>query len=244
MGFIPKWAQDILNRNKLDFAFEVEEVEGGQLIKDVPIFKLCTRTDPAGIEHDMGEAWAGEVIEEFEADAEQGHKPTMFVGHTTPGGPELPAVGRIESLALKAKELVSDLLVTSSETFDQIKEGNWPSRSVEVIPHIEDAAGNVVRKGKLQGVALLGGTPPFHKMAPLEVAFAEGEDAGIIVCQEDLPTLVEKVEQQDKQREISEALMAARQVFWDFEDLCADARTASMSALRTRFKDYIWTCVN
>jgi hypothetical protein len=33
-------------------------------------------------------------------------------------------------------------------------------------------------------------------------------------------------------------------IFWDFEDLCADARSASMSALRTRFKDYIWTCVN
>jgi len=32
-------------------------------------------------------------------------------------------------------------------------------------------------------------------------------------------------------------------IFWDFEDLCADSRTASMSALRTRFKDYIWTCV-
>ena len=33
-------------------------------------------------------------------------------------------------------------------------------------------------------------------------------------------------------------------IFWDFEGLCADSRSASMSALRTRFKDYIWTCVN
>jgi hypothetical protein len=33
-------------------------------------------------------------------------------------------------------------------------------------------------------------------------------------------------------------------IFWDFEDLCADSRTASMSAIRRRFKDYIWTCVN
>ena len=33
-------------------------------------------------------------------------------------------------------------------------------------------------------------------------------------------------------------------IFWDFEDLCADSRSSSMSALRTHFKNYIWTCVN
>jgi hypothetical protein len=33
-------------------------------------------------------------------------------------------------------------------------------------------------------------------------------------------------------------------MFWDFNDLCADANTASMSAIHSRFKQYIWTCVN
>lgn len=33
-------------------------------------------------------------------------------------------------------------------------------------------------------------------------------------------------------------------MFWEFNDLCSDSRTASMSAIRTRFKDYIWTCAN
>jgi hypothetical protein len=33
-------------------------------------------------------------------------------------------------------------------------------------------------------------------------------------------------------------------MFLDFDDLCSDARTAQMSAIRGRFKNYIWTCVN
>ena len=33
-------------------------------------------------------------------------------------------------------------------------------------------------------------------------------------------------------------------MFWDFSDLCVDANTASMGAIRGRFKNYIWTCVN
>jgi hypothetical protein len=33
-------------------------------------------------------------------------------------------------------------------------------------------------------------------------------------------------------------------MFWDFNDLCADPATAQMSAIRSRFKNYIWTCVD
>jgi hypothetical protein len=33
-------------------------------------------------------------------------------------------------------------------------------------------------------------------------------------------------------------------MFYDFGDLCGDSRTARKSAIRTRFKNYIWTCVN
>ena len=33
-------------------------------------------------------------------------------------------------------------------------------------------------------------------------------------------------------------------MFMDFDDLCSDASTAQMTAIRTRFKNYIWTCVN
>jgi hypothetical protein len=32
-------------------------------------------------------------------------------------------------------------------------------------------------------------------------------------------------------------------MFWDFSDICADSNTAQMSAIRSRFKNYIWTCV-
>ena len=33
-------------------------------------------------------------------------------------------------------------------------------------------------------------------------------------------------------------------MFWDFNDVCADPSTAQMSAIRSRFKNYIWTCVD
>jgi len=33
-------------------------------------------------------------------------------------------------------------------------------------------------------------------------------------------------------------------MFWDFNDRCADKDTAQMSAIRSSFKNYIWTCVD
>ncbi len=37
---------------------------------------------------------------------------------------------------------------------------------------------------------------------------------------------------------------SARNIEYDFDDACADSRTASMQALNNIFKDYIWACVN
>ncbi len=34
----------------------------------------------------------------------------------------------------------------------------------------------------------------------------------------------------------------ARSIEYDFDDACADSRTASMQALNRIFKDYIWSC--
>jgi hypothetical protein len=36
----------------------------------------------------------------------------------------------------------------------------------------------------------------------------------------------------------------SQNMFWDFDDVCADSNTAQMSAIRSRFKNYIWTCVD
>ncbi len=35
----------------------------------------------------------------------------------------------------------------------------------------------------------------------------------------------------------------SRDMYYDFEDTCADARTAGMQAINRLFKDYIWNCV-
>jgi hypothetical protein len=36
----------------------------------------------------------------------------------------------------------------------------------------------------------------------------------------------------------------SQNMFWDFDDICSDSNTAQMSAIRSRFKNYIWTCVD
>ena len=36
----------------------------------------------------------------------------------------------------------------------------------------------------------------------------------------------------------------AQDIEYAFDDACANARTSGMGALRSIFKDYIWTCVN
>ena len=36
----------------------------------------------------------------------------------------------------------------------------------------------------------------------------------------------------------------ARNIEYDFDDVCADSRTSGMQALNRIFKDYIWSCVN
>ena len=37
---------------------------------------------------------------------------------------------------------------------------------------------------------------------------------------------------------------SSRNIQYDFDDACADSRTASMQALNNIFKSYIWNCVN
>lgn len=35
----------------------------------------------------------------------------------------------------------------------------------------------------------------------------------------------------------------SRSIQYAFDDVCSDSRTASMNAIRTLFKEYIWSCV-
>ncbi len=37
---------------------------------------------------------------------------------------------------------------------------------------------------------------------------------------------------------------SSRNIQYDFDDACANSRTASMQALNNIFKSYIWSCVN
>ena len=36
---------------------------------------------------------------------------------------------------------------------------------------------------------------------------------------------------------------SSRNIEYDFDGVCGDPRTAGMNAIRTNFKNYVWTCV-
>lgn len=146
------------------FAFRVtDHGDGTYSIGDVPIFELG---EHRGFEYD--EAWGDRTISNFaKLKGERGWLPTVFLGHTSdePGAPEKPAVGFLDNMRRVGKQIVADLTHIGQEIYEQIRAGQWPYRSVEVFN----------RAAQITGLALLGGTTPYHKFAPLLFGDERGE---------------------------------------------------------------------
>ncbi len=132
-----------------------EEAEDGTFtIRDVPVFELG---EHRGFNYD--DEWARRAMANFRTmKAEHGYAATVIIGHTTddPKG-ERPAVGFMDNLRLVGKRFIADLVHIGKDLFEQIKAGNWPYRSIEVFDNL----------AQITAVALLGGTPPYMKTAPL-----------------------------------------------------------------------------
>jgi|GEM_PF-1501851 len=150
-----------------------QAADGTFAIRGVPVFELG---EHRGFRYD--EAWARKALKTFvRLKSEHGYLPPVILGHTTEEGDEKPAVGFLDRLRLVGSRLVADIVGLSKKLFEQIRAGRWPYRSVEVFD----------RAAQVTALALLGGTPPYMKTAPLH--FADDGSAAVWIEGNHLPRL-------------------------------------------------------
>lgn len=150
-----------------------ESGDGKHAVRGVPIFALG---EHRGFAYD--EAWARRALRTFvRLKREHSYLPPVILGHTTDGAEEKPAVGFLDRLRLVGRHIVGDLVGLSKDVFEEIRAGHWPYRSVEVFD----------RAAQITALALLGGTPPYLKTAPLH--FADDGTAAVWLDGENLPRL-------------------------------------------------------
>jgi hypothetical protein len=135
------------------------EADGTVSIPDVPVFQLGMHRG-----FDYGIAWADRAIRTFNADAGEGRRPSVIVGHNLDVG-EKPAVGFMGNLRRIGNTLYADLVNIQREVFEQIRKGMWPQRSVEVY----------ARSARIAALALLGGSSPYHRFPALAFKDEDGE---------------------------------------------------------------------
>lgn len=147
--------------------------DGTYSVRGVPVFELG---EHRGFRYD--EEWARKALRNFSRlKREREYLPPVILGRTRTDTEEKPAVGFMDRLRLVGKRIVADLTGLGADVFAQIRAGHWPYRSIEVFD----------RAAQITALALLGGTPPHMKTAPLH--FAEDGDAGIWIHGEGLPRL-------------------------------------------------------
>jgi hypothetical protein len=150
--------------------------DGSYSIRGVPIFELGVHR---GFQYD--ESWARRVLQNFaRLKTERRYLPPVILGHTKSDDEEKPAVGFVDRLRLVGKRLVADLTGIGGDLFTQVREGRWPYRSVEVFD----------RAAQITALALLGGTAPHMKTAPLH--FDDDGGAGVWIDGAKLPRLSEQ----------------------------------------------------
>lgn len=122
----------------------VDEGDSFFTIKEIPIFELHTdRGFPCDTE------WMNAAITQHHALKQQGYRPPIIIGHNVKGV-EKEAVGFLDNLVLKGKQLYADLVRIPKEVKEKIVRNAFPSRSVEVLPQSK----------RILTLALLGGTTP------------------------------------------------------------------------------------
>jgi len=140
-------------------------------IKDVPIVNFGPKHDgKVVIDDKMGTSF----LSTFESEkSEDGHRPTIFIGHNEVGKPEKPAEGLMDSMTVrerltkagnKVKSVFVNFVRLTADMVKNFKDGKFPGRSIEFL-----------RSGKIRGLALLGSSSPHDKLPPLLLS-ADGQE--------------------------------------------------------------------
>jgi hypothetical protein len=131
---------------------------GSYTIKDVPIFTVHT---DRGFNCDA--SWMQDAIKNFTLNRDQDYLPPVILGHNVKGV-EKEAVGFIDNLKLRGKQLYADLVKVPKWLKEKIVQNAYPSRSVEILP----------KSKRILALALLGGTTP-HFALP-QMAYKESNE--------------------------------------------------------------------
>lgn len=144
---------------RLEFLGAIEprvtkQANGKFTLHDIPIFTLHERD---GNKFDAD--WMNKTIAKQKANRLAGFLPRLIIGHNDEEGQgkvEKPAVGALDDFYFNEKEgwLYANYVDVPEDMVNQIKDGAWPGRSIEVYPE----------ENEITALALLGGTPPFFKM--------------------------------------------------------------------------------
>lgn len=145
--------------------YPTEEKDGLWAMRGVPVFKLGTSR--GGFNYTS--AWGDSLVSNMAAEkASTGYLPTVIKGHTA-DGVEPKAEAFLDNIRRDGLSIVADFVDMPSGLFGEIQAGNWPYRSVEIMP----------AAAMMQSVALLGGSMPFHRDKPL--AFGTGAGARMVM---------------------------------------------------------------
>lgn len=162
-------------------------------VHDLEIFKLGKHKG-----FDYSADWAQKAIAKHQQLATaDNYYPSVIIGHND-GLQEKPSKGLLDNFQLDGEVIKADIKNIHPETFESLKKREYPHRSVEVNP--DDY--------RFTALALLGGTPPYHKLPVME--FGADEDSEVIEFEE--IDLVASVELDDK-------LEKFRKIFWKMMDM-------------------------
>jgi hypothetical protein len=143
--------------------FDVKENGDGTVdVMNVPVFKA--HNDRRYV---CDEQWLDRCVADFlhqkidsievaNGNAKYAMLPSLTIGHTpeSADAPEPPRVGFVDNLRRVGKVLYADFVNISKNAWEQIKRGDFPYRSAEVIPS----------KHRLTNVSLLGGRYPHFSL--------------------------------------------------------------------------------
>lgn len=167
--------------------FDIKENNDGTVdVMNVPVFKA---------HHDRkylcDEAWLDRCVADFlhqkidsievaQGNAKYAMLPSLTIGHTpeSADAPEPPRVGFVDNLRRVGKVLYADFVGIAKHAWEQIKRGDFPYRSAEVIPS----------KHRLTNVSLLGGRYP-HFSLPVMRFNARGSEIVRYMYTEDSNTM-------------------------------------------------------
>ena len=163
-------------KNKQFKAYQTSSNNDGTInIHDVEIFKLGRHK---GFDYD--EDWSQKAINNFNSQKADGFFPSVIIGHND-GKEEKPARGFMDNLKLDGDIVKSDIVKIPQDIFKNLKERQFPHRSVEINP--DDA--------RFTALALLGSTSPYHKLPIME--FGEDPDNVVIEFAARKTTIVQTI---------------------------------------------------